>query len=263
MATMWENMKKEHLNQSMSVMALKNLDISQCPKETSERHHKHTDQLWAIAREWHSQFGKLMNHQKEYIRALNSWLTLNLVPIDNNLKEKVSSPQRPQNPPIQSLLHAWHDFLDKLPDEQAKTAILNFSAVIETILQFQAEEMELQAKCEETRKDLNRKTRQYEDWYNKFMQRRTPPDEIDPNRSHDKDLITERQIAIEVVRKKLEEEEDAYEKQCTQVRQKSLNTLRSRLPELFKEMAEFSVVCSNMYRRLRSISKPREPSESS
>ncbi|XP_058226861.1 protein ALTERED PHOSPHATE STARVATION RESPONSE 1-like [Rhododendron vialii] len=263
MATMWENMKIEHQNQSKIVMALKYLDISQCPKETSGRHHKHTDQLWAVAREWHSQFGKLMSHQKEYIKALKSWLDLNLVPMDNNLKEKVSSPQRPQNPPIQSLLHAWHDFLEKLPDEQAKTAIHNFSAVIETILQYQMEELELRAKCEETRKDLNRKTRQYEDWYNKYMQRRTPPDEIDPDRAHDKDLITERQIAVETVRKKLEEEEDAYEKQCTQVRQKSLNTLRSRLPELFKEMADFSVVCSDMYRRLRSISQLRKPSESS
>ncbi|KAG5537673.1 hypothetical protein RHGRI_024953 [Rhododendron griersonianum] len=263
MATMWENMKVEHQNQSKIVMALKYLDISQCPKETSGLHHKHTDQLWAVAREWHSQFGKLMSHQKEYIKALNSWLKLNLVPIDNNLKEKVSSPQRPQNPPIQPLLHAWQEFLEKLPDEQAKTAIHNFSAVIETILQYQVEELELRAKCEETRKDLNRKTRQYEDWYNKYMQRRTPPDEIDPDRAHDKDLITERQITVEAVRKKLEEEEDAYEKQCTQVRQKSLNSLRSRLPELFREMADFSVVCSDMYRRLRSISQLHKPSESS
>jgi hypothetical protein len=263
MATMWEKMKTQHEEQSKIVTALKSIDISQSPEETSGHHHECTRQLWDVARIWHSQFEKLMKHQKEYTGALNSWLRLNLVPIDNNLKEKVSSPQRPQNPLIQSLLHAWHDFLEKLPDEHAKTAISNFAAVIGTIVQYQLEEMKLRDKCEETKKELDRKTRQYDDWYNKYMQRRTPPDEIDPNRAHDKEAIEERQIALHAVRKRLEEEEADYRKQCIQVRDKSLNILRTGLPVLFQAMSDFSVECSEMYRRLQTISQPRKPSESS
>ncbi|XP_057503648.1 protein ALTERED PHOSPHATE STARVATION RESPONSE 1-like isoform X2 [Actinidia eriantha] len=256
MATMWENMQIHHEKQSKIATALKFLDISQSPKETSENHHGRTLQLMGVAREWKNQFGKLMTHQKEYINALNGWLKLNLVPIDNNIKEKVSSPQRPQNPPIQALLHAWNNNLTKLPDELARTAMFNFSAVMDTIVQYQVEEMKLRNRCEDTRKELARRTRQFEDWYNKYMQRKTPPDEMDPERAHEMDLIADKRLAVEAVKNKLEEEEDAYRRQCVQVREKSLTTLKTRLPEVFQAMSDSSIACSEMYSNLRSISHP-------
>ncbi|XP_057514449.1 protein ALTERED PHOSPHATE STARVATION RESPONSE 1-like [Actinidia eriantha] len=263
MATMWENMQIHHEKQSKIATALRFLDISQSPKETSEYHHGRTLQLMGVAREWENQFRKLMTHQKEYVNALNSWLRLNLVPIDNNIKEKVSSPQRPQNPPILALLHAWNDNLTKLPDELARTTMSNFSAVMDTIVQYQVEEMKLRNKCEDTRKELARRTRQFEDWYNKYTQRKTPPDEMDPVRAQDTELIAEKRLAVEVVKNRLEEDEDAYRRQCVQVREKSLTTLKTRLPEVFRAMSDSSVACSEMYSNLRSISHPRKPNESS
>nr|XP_016485473.1 PREDICTED: uncharacterized protein LOC107805890 [Nicotiana tabacum] len=257
MAIMWETMRGYHVSQSKIVQALRSLDISQSPKETTEHHHERTLQLYVVVQEWHSQFDKLVTHQKQYIKALNNWIKLNLIPIDTNLKEKVSSPQRPQNPPILSLIHAWHDYLDKLPDELARTAIYNFSAVINTIFEYQKEEMKLKDRCEDTRRELNKKTRQYEDWYHKYMQRRTPPDEMDPDQAHVDSLVVDRQLQLEALRKKLEDEEEAYQRQCLQVRDKSLTSLRSRLPELFGAMSEFSLACADMYRDLRSISKHR------
>lgn len=256
MAIMWETMKGYHVSQSKIVQALKSLDISQSPKETTEHHHERTLQLYVVVQEWHSQFDKLVIYQKQYIKALNSWLKLNLIPIDTNLKEKVSSPQRPQNPPILALIHAWHDYLEKLPDELARTAIYNFSAVINTIFEYQKEEMKLRDRCEDTRRELNKKTRQYEDWYHKHMQRRTP-DEIDPESAQEDTLVVDRQLQLEALRKKLEDEEDSYQRQCLQVRDKSLTSLRSRLPELFGAMSEFSLACADMYRDLRSIAKHR------
>uniref|UniRef100_A0A5B7C9Y4 DUF632 domain-containing protein n=1 Tax=Davidia involucrata TaxID=16924 RepID=A0A5B7C9Y4_DAVIN len=256
MATMWETMHEHHENQSRIVTKLRYLDISQSPKETSEHHHERTVQLSIVVLEWGTQFDKLIAHQKEYIKALNNWLKLNLIPIDTNLKEKVSSPQRPQNPPIQALLHAWHDYLDKLPDELARTAIHNFAAVINTIVQYQIDEMKLKDKCEDSRKELNRKQRLYDDWYNKYTQRRTGPDEMDPDRAEDKELIAEKKFVVEQVEKRLEEEEEAYQKQCIQVREKSLATLKTRLPEIFRSMSDFSLASSDMYRNLSSISHP-------
>lgn len=257
MAFMWETMKGYHVSQSKIVQALRSLDISQSPKETTEHHHERTWQLYVVVQEWHSQFDKLVIYQKQYIKALNNWLKLNLIPIDTNLKEKVSSPQRPQNPPILALIHAWHDYLEKLPDELARTAIYNFSAVINTIFEYQKEEMKLRDRCEDTRRELNKKTRQYEDWYHKHMQRRTPSDEMDPESSQGDNLVVDRQLQLEALRKRLEDEEETYQRQCLQVREKSLTSLRSRLPELFGAMSEFSLACADMYRDLRSVAKQR------
>lgn len=247
MAIMWENMKFQHNHQSKIVQALRSLDISHSPKETTELHFKNTSQLHDHVQMWHSQFEKLMSHQKEYVRALNDWLKLNLIPIDNNLREKVSSPQRPQTPPIQSLLRTWHDYLEKLPEEGARTAIHNFAAVMDTIFQYQTEEMKMKERCEETRKELTRKTRKFEDWYNRYMQKRTSDD-----MENDKEVIAEQQITVELLKKRLEEEEEGYQRQCIQVRDKSLMNLKTGLPEVFRAMSEFSRACSHMYKSLNS-----------
>lgn len=266
MAKMWEFMSIHHQNQLKIVMDLKSLDVSGTPKETSRHHHERTVQLWNIVQEWHLQFEKLVTNQKQYIQALNSWLKLNLIPIESNLKEKVSSPPRTQNPPIQPLLLAWHDLLDKLPDEIAKTAITSFAAVIKAIIVHQEEEMKLKEKCEETRKEFLRKSQAFDDWYQKYMQRRTPPDEMDPDRGAEtdpKDPIIEKQFAVESLKKRLEEEVEAHQKHCIQVRDKSLGSLKIRLPELFRSMSDYTRSCMEGYGGLRLITQSQRANGSS
>ncbi|XP_057467278.1 protein ALTERED PHOSPHATE STARVATION RESPONSE 1 [Actinidia eriantha] len=258
MAKMWESMCMHHDNQLKIVTDLKSLEVSGASKETTKHHHGRTIQLWTVIQEWHSQFEKLVTNQKQYVQALNSWLKLNLVPIESSLKEKVSSPPRIQNPPIHPLLHSWHDHLEKLPHEVAKSAIVSFAAVIKTIIVHQEEEMKLKDKCEETRKELLRKSQSFDEWYQKYMQRRTPPDEADPERgggTNTKELVSEKQFVVESLRKRLEEEVEAHRKHCVQVRDKSLGSLKIRLPELFRAMSDYSHACFDAYMGLQSIAQ--------
>ncbi|OIW04880.1 hypothetical protein TanjilG_23996 [Lupinus angustifolius] len=224
MATMWGIMQANHEKQSSIVTLLRSLDISHPPTETSENHHDQTYQLLIVVQEWQSQFEKLVNNQKAYVKALNSWLKLNHVPIESNLNEKVSSLERIKSPPVQRFLLAWHDYLEKLPDELASTAITNFASVIDTIFKQQQQEIVSKRKCEETRKELDRKTRQFEEWYNKYIQRKIP-DKHDPNTQGNNDLdevVTEKKFLVDQVKKRLDDEKEAYANQCLQVRQKSL-----------------------------------------
>lgn len=262
---MWETMRFHHESQSKIVQALRSLDISQSTKETSEHHHERTLQLLSVVQGWHAQYEKLVSKQKEYIKGLSNWLKLNLIPVENSLKEKVSSPPRSQSPPIKVLLQVWQDHLEKLPDELAGTAIHNFAAVIDTIMHHQVEELRLKEKCEDTKKELHRKTRQFEEWYNKYMQRKIP-DELDPDGAEDntsKNVIAEKQFLVEVVMKRLEEEEEAYQRQCLQVREKSLTSLKTHLPELFRALSDFASSCSEMYRDMRSRSHHQNRREGS
>ncbi|XP_042491829.1 protein ROLLING AND ERECT LEAF 2-like [Macadamia integrifolia] len=256
MANMWEMMYGHHDKQLKISADLKSLDPSQAPKETSEQHHERTVQLWRAVQEWNIQFQKLMTHQKEYIRTLYSWLKQNIIPIESSLKEKVSSPPRVSQPPIQTFLRAWNDHLEKLHDEHARTQISSFAAVVNTIVIIQQEEIKLKGKCQETRKELARKERAFTDWREKYMQRKTPPDEMESERAEDanyKDPVVERQIVVEALRKRLEEELDDHQKHCRHVRDKSLQNLKMQLPELFKAMSEFAFACSDMYKNLTSI----------
>ncbi|CAL1373506.1 unnamed protein product [Linum trigynum] len=255
MSKMWGSMTIHHDSQLKIVTDLKSLDVAHAIRETTRQHHEQTTQLCEVIEKWHDQFNHLVTHQKQYISCLNSWLKLNLIPIESSLKEKISSPPRVQTPPIQPLLHAWHDHLEKLPDEISKSAISSFAAVIRTIKLHQEEEMKLKEKCEETRKEYIRKRQAFEDWHQKHVMKRAPMPSEDENGGGDRtgDPVAERQFAVETLQKRLEEEVEAHQRHCLQVREKSLGSLKIRLPELFRAMSDYSHACYDSYERLRSI----------
>ncbi|CAA2955302.1 Hypothetical predicted protein [Olea europaea subsp. europaea] len=195
-------------------------------------------------------------HMRQYIQALNSWLKLNLIPIESSLKEKISSPPRVQKPPIQPLLISWHDQLEKLPDEVAKSAISSFAAVIKTIIDHQEEEMKLKEKYEETRKEHMRKNQAFQEWYQKYSMQHRTPDEADSEKavsSNTKDPLSDRQFVVESLKRRMEEEIEDHQKLCIQVREKSLGSLKMRLPEFFRALSDYAHACFDSYERLRLL----------
>ncbi|KAL8504111.1 hypothetical protein ACS0TY_022734 [Phlomoides rotata] len=259
MTKMWHSMCSHHDSQLNIVTGLKALDVSGLLIETSKHHHERTKQIATVVEQWHSQFEKLVANQRQYISLLNNWLKLNLVPIESSLKEKVSSPPRIMNPRIQPLLLAWHDHLEKLPDEVAKCAIASFAAGIKTIIIHQEEEMKLKEKYEETRREYFRKKQGFEEWYQKYMQRRTPADETGGTDTSTKDQVTERQFVVDSLKKRMEEEMEDHQKHCIQVRDKSLGSLKIRLPELFRALSDYAHACFEAYERLRMIAQSQIP----
>lgn len=253
MAQMWETMKGHYQNQSKIVLDLRNVDISQSTNETSEHHHSRTVQLSNVVGDWHIQFGSLVDNQRKYIKALYNWLRLSLIPIESSLNERVSSPPRIQRPPIQKLLLAWQDSLGQLEDNLARTAIYNFRAVMDTLVDVQREELKQRVRCEETMKELSRKERSFEDWKRKLMDRRTPTDDMEVEDERHRITLVEKELALEMLRKRLEEELDACGTTCQQVRDKSLTSFKNRMPELFTALENFAARCSKMYYDLKSI----------
>lgn len=281
MAKMWGIMQVEHNSQLKIVADLRNLDISVSSKETSEQHHERTHQLWTVLQEWHSQFQSLMKNQKEYIRALNDWLKLNLVPIESNLKEKVSSPPRVIRPPIQPLLYAWHDLLEKLPDDRARGVIHTFAEVMHTIFIIQEDELKLKDKWEDTKKEYTKRSRAFDDWYQRYSEKKAAAaaaaaasaaeaegeaaavaDSESREAPNQEDaVVAERRAAVESLQVRLKDEEESYRRTCKQVREKSINSLRTHLPELFRALSDFALDCSEMFKKLRSIATEPQDTE--
>ncbi|KAI3873186.1 hypothetical protein MKW92_039472 [Papaver armeniacum] len=228
------------------VTDIKFLDTSNAPLETSDKHHQCTVQLHDVVEDWYAQLKAVMSHKKAFVKALNSWLKLNLIPVDSSLKEQVSSPPRVR-PPVQSLLLAWQEHLEKIPEELGRSAIFSFSHVIKNIVMHQKDEINLRMTCEDTRRELFRKTRAFEDWYNRNKDIERPDD------ANYKDSITARKIQVELVKNRLEEEEAAYRKQCKQVRDKSTVSIKTHLPELFRAMSDFTNATALMYQKLQSV----------
>lgn len=259
MAAMWESMCTHHDAQLKIVTDIRSLDISTTIRETTEHHHGRTLQLHDVVRDWYTHFDKLITHQREYVQFLNSWLKLNLIPIESNLKEKVSSPPRIHHPPIQSLLASWNEHMEKLPNELAKNAIQSFSAVINTIKIQQEEEIKQKEKCEETHKEYLKKSKAFQDWYSKHGQR-IAENSVEGGENA-KDLVAERKFVVDSLKTRLDSEVEEHQKLCRQVREKSLGSLKSHLPELFRAISDFALASSDMYKSLGSISMSPDHSE--
>ncbi|RLN35475.1 hypothetical protein C2845_PM03G24810 [Panicum miliaceum] len=252
---MWDVMYAQHKLQLRIITELKSSDISVAARETSEQHHERTVQLWNVVQEWHTQFDKFVTYQKEYVGSLYSWIKLNVIPIDTNMKPNSSQPHE-TTPPIKRLLHGWHDMLEKLPDAAAKKAIHTFAEVVNTILVQQEDELKLRIKIEETRRDLEKKRRQFDDWAQKNWDRGASiPDGSNPGRA---DPAAERKAVVDRVETALKGLEDQYKTQCRVVRDKSLNLLRSNLPELFRVVSDFSLQSAGYFKGLWSMAQTND-----
>ncbi|XP_002461680.1 uncharacterized protein LOC8069100 [Sorghum bicolor] len=253
---MWDVMYTQHKAQLRIITELKASDISVSTRETSEQHNERTVQLWNIVQEWHVQFDRFMAYQKEYVGSLYSWIKLNVIPIDTNLKPNSSQPHE-TTPPIKRLLHAWHDILEKLPVDATKRAIHTFAEVVHTILVHQDEELKLRMKIEETRRDFEKKRRQFDDWAQKNWDRGASiPDGDNP--APRADPAAERKAVVDKLENALKDLEDSYKTQCKVVRDKSLNLLRSNLPELFRVVSEFSLQSAGYFKGLWSIAQTND-----
>uniref|UniRef100_A0A0E0LIH4 DUF632 domain-containing protein n=1 Tax=Oryza punctata TaxID=4537 RepID=A0A0E0LIH4_ORYPU len=250
---MWDAMYLHHKAQLRIILELKSLDISVAPRETSEQHHDRTLQLCNVVHEWHTQFDKFMTYQKQYVGSLYTWIKLNVIPIDTNLKPNSSQPHE-TTPPIKRVLHAWHEILGKLPDEAAKKAINTFAEIIKTILFHQEDELKLRIKIEDTRRDYGRKRRQFDDWAQKYMHQTAGilPEDRNPDGAR-ADPMAERKAAMERLELSMKELEEMYVKQCRVVREKSLSLLRTNLPELFRVISDFSLQSAGMFKGVWSI----------
>ncbi|WCJ40724.1 hypothetical protein M5689_021633 [Euphorbia peplus] len=162
---MWESMQYHHETQSKIAYALKPLDVLQSQREDIDYdHYGCTIKLYDVVSEWHTQFCRLLDYKKYYVKALCNWLKPSLLPIESNLKQEVSSPTRVLNLPIHELLLAWNDDLDKPSDELARSVYSNLTTVMQTIMYQQEEELKVIVKCKLFGRNFDLKSKQYQDW---------------------------------------------------------------------------------------------------
>ena len=229
MRIMWENMQKQHEHQIMIIHALQN---SQLPNETSD-HALNTQELHHHVKIWCTEFQKLIQHQKNYIKSLDNWLKHNLIiTINHNLK--------PQYPKIESLLRAWRDELNKLPKEDTITAMEKFAEDIHKIAQLQSDKMKMKEKCDETRKELSKVSQKIKKWGNKKLSSREI-DHMEVIKKQREELITRLRVA-----------DDDYEKRCGDTKYAMVVNLKARLPDVLKAVSEFAGASSRMYKNLNA-----------
>lgn len=91
------------------------------------------------------------------------------------------------------------------------------------------------------------------------MQRRTPADEVDPEKAVVDTIpqypLVARLFQVNILKKRLEEQEEAYHECYIHVREKLIGMLSICLPKLFQALSDCSHACFDGYRSLEALTQ--------
>lgn len=238
-------MHQFHEVQNHVVQQVRGLVNRSSAGETSDLHRMATRDLEAAVSAWHASFNRLIKYQRDYIRALYSWLRLTLYQVSSD------NPQKDHSSPISVELTAfsdeWKQALDRLPDAVVSEAIKSFMNIIHVIYTKQAEELKIKKRTEALSKDLEKKSASLRSIEKKYYQSYSMVGIGLPGGGHDngqvfdsRDPLAEKKSEIAACRKKVEDEMMRHAKAVEVTRSMTLNNIQTGLPGVFQAMTSFS-----------------------
>ncbi|KAJ7297556.1 hypothetical protein O6H91_04G110700 [Diphasiastrum complanatum] len=252
---MWNEMYDCHQRQREIVKDMKALEVLESADATSNLRRQATSQLELSLTNWYNSLNKVINTQREYLHNVNSWLRLSLQPVETEPRDRLSSPVRNDPPPIYYLCIEWQQALDRLPDKVALEAIKSFSAVVRVMVDLQSDEVRHRKKVEVLSRELHRRVVALQNYERKHA------DEV-PFRYERNELITAivpyktphsaKQAAIDVLKRKLDEENEKVKKAIQASRAMTINSFQTGLPSIFQAVTGFAQVCCQTYQGLYS-----------
>ncbi|KAJ4907454.1 hypothetical protein Rs2_11112 [Raphanus sativus] len=242
---MWKAMHQFHEIQNNIVQQVQGLiNRSGKGESTSELHRQATRDLETAVSLWHSSFCRLIKFQREFIRSVQAWFKLTLLPVchDNN-------PGHKEPVDAYAFCDEWKLTLDRVPDTVASEAIKSFINVVHVISAKQSEELKIKKRTESASKELEKKASSLRNIERKYYQSYSTvgfglPDS-GPDNGHvldARDPLTEKKLELGACQRRVEEEMLKHSKAIEVTRAMTLNNLQTGLPGVFQALTSFSAL---------------------
>lgn len=126
---MWKSMLECHHSQCQAVGAAKRLDAIASRKHLSGAHLEATKHLALELLRWTSRFSDWVRYQKEYVKALNTWLLKCLLYEPEETADGIVpfSPGRIGAPTIFIICNQWSQALDQISEKEVVDSMLDFA----------------------------------------------------------------------------------------------------------------------------------------
>ncbi|KAI7735089.1 hypothetical protein M8C21_004958 [Ambrosia artemisiifolia] len=256
---MWRSMNQCHEVQNHVVQQVRGL-INQSTKgeSTSDLHRQATRDLEAAVSAWHTSFCRLIKFQRDFIRSLQGWFKLTLLPI--NTEEANVNGSQPSD--VYIVFDEWKLALDRVPDTVASESIKSFINVVHSISVKQAEEMKVKKRTESASKELEKKASSLRNIEKKYYHSYSmvglglPGSGQDDGHGLDaRDPLSEKKTELVACQRRVEDEMVRHSKAVEVTRSMTLNNIQTGLPGVFQAMTSFSglimealeVVCNKSY----------------
>ncbi|CAH8383665.1 unnamed protein product [Eruca vesicaria subsp. sativa] len=242
---MWKAMHQFHEIQNNIVQQVQGLiNRSGKGESTSELHRQATRDLETAVSLWHSSFCRLIKFQREFIRSVQAWFKLTLLPICHD-----ENPGHKEPVDAYTFCDEWKLTLDRVPDTVASEAIKSFINVVHVISAKQSEELKIKKRTESASKELEKKASSLRNIERKYYQSYSTvgfglPDS-GPDNGHvldARDPLTEKKLELGACQRRVEEEMLKHSKAIEVTRAMTLNNLQTGLPGVFQALTSFSAL---------------------
>ncbi|KAL8227959.1 hypothetical protein R6Q57_015543 [Mikania cordata] len=256
---MWRYMNQFHEVQNHVVQQVRGLvNRSTKGESTTDLHRQATRDLEAAVSAWHTSFCRLIKFQRDFIKSLQGWFKLTLLPI--NTEEANINGSQPSD--VYIVFDEWKLALDRLPDTVASEAIKSFINVVHSISLKQAEEMKVKKRTESASKELEKKALSLRNIEKKYYHSYSmvglglPGTGLDEGHGLDaRDPLSEKKTELVACQRRVEDEMIKHSKAVEVTRSMTLNNIQTGLPGVFQAMTSFSglimealeVVCNKSY----------------
>ncbi|KAI3743838.1 hypothetical protein L1987_56905 [Smallanthus sonchifolius] len=256
---MWRSMNQCHEVQNHVVQQVRGLvNGSTKGESTSDLHRQAARDLEAAVSAWHTSFCRLIKFQRDFIKSLQGWFKLTLLPI--NTEEANINGSQPSD--VSVVFDEWKLALDRLPDTVASEAIKSFINVVHSISLKQAEEMKVKKRTESASKELEKKASSLRNIEKKYYHSYSmvglglPGNGQDDGHGLDaRDPLSEKKTELVACQRRVEDEMLKHSKAVEVTRSMTLNNIQTGLPGVFQAMSSFSglimealeVVCNKSY----------------
>uniref|UniRef100_A0A2P2P389 DUF632 domain-containing protein n=1 Tax=Rhizophora mucronata TaxID=61149 RepID=A0A2P2P389_RHIMU len=228
---MWRTMYECHQVQNHISQQLNHLTDNQNTEFTTDYRRQATAQLESEVNSWYLSFCKLTKSQREYVGTLCRWIQLTYCLVDDQQQSSCSSL-------VQELCKEWWIVLDGLPDKIASEAIKCLLSAIQSIMQQQAEEHYLHRKSDKLETRLQKELLSLAEMEKKFDSNSAAGDmQSDLSPKHP---LSRKRAKAEVLKKRMDTEKTKYLNSVEVTGVKTLNSLRTGLPNVFRELMGFS-----------------------
>ncbi|CAF1701326.1 unnamed protein product [Brassica napus] len=242
---MWKAMHQFHEIQNNIVQQVQGLiNRSGKGESTSELHRQATRDLETAVSLWHSSFCRLIKFQREFIRSVQAWFKLTLLPVCHD-----ENPGHKEPVDAYAFCDEWKLTLDRVPDTVASEAIKSFINVVHVISAKQSEELKIKKRTESASKELEKKASSLRNIERKYYQSYSTvgfglPDS-GPDNGHGldaRDPLTEKKLELGACQRRVEEEMLKHSKAIEVTRAMTLNNLQTGLPGVFQALTSFSAM---------------------
>lgn len=209
---------------------------------TSELHRQATRDLESAVSSWHSSFCRLIKFQRDFIRSVQGWFKLTLLPVSNdNVNGNV------EHSDAYAFCDEWKLSLDRVPDTVASEAIKSFINVVHVISVKQSEELKIKKRTENVSKELEKKASSLRNIERKFYHSYSmvgvglPDTGPDNGQGLDaRDPLAEKKSELAACQRRVEDEMVKHAKAVELTRAMTLNNLQTGLPGVFQALTSFS-----------------------